>query len=214
VLRPSPFGRPVSSDPSSTQARDPSVQLPAGALPPKRPPKLTRREWWYVNKWVVIVLSGIAVLFVVNWVAGNVPLVSVSHTFDGTVVTGDHSFTIAEGRSSTSFVGITTSPLLCGPVGPRLTFDPNDTSFFLMNSWSIGTGSTFSASYSDPSDTPMFAWISLGSATCWDTNTSGSFVFSAAGQTLPGQIIFETPVPAILYVNASYSYLAPLDALF
>ena len=205
---------PVSSNQSYPRENEPSLQLPPGALPPQWPPKRTRQEWWYVNKPLVIGLVGFVAFIVASWVIWNVPLVSVTHSFDGTVVTADHFINLPVHGNLTLLVESVQPALLCGSVGPGIPFIPNDTGFVFLDSSSIGTEATFSASYSDPSGTPMVAWISFAGTSCWESNTSGSFVISAPGQAWPGQIMFETPVPTTLYVNASYSYLAPLGALF
>jgi hypothetical protein len=71
----------VSANPPFTRRDDPPSQLPPGALPPQMEPRLTRRQWWSVNKWAILV-PVIAVLVVAGlWAAETVPLVSTTQSF-------------------------------------------------------------------------------------------------------------------------------------
>jgi len=204
----------VSSGPPYSRGSEPSIQLPPGALPEGWSPRPTFRQWWHSNKvWITAATVMVAVLVVV-WLIDNVPAVSVSHSYSEIVRTADHWTSLPVPGNSTLHVAVVQAPLLCGSIGPGIPFLPNDTGLVFLDSWTIGTGTTFSATYSDPNGTPIVVWASLGGTTCWDSNASGSFVFSAPGTALPAEMNFMTPVPTTIYVNATYSYLAPLAVLF
>ena len=216
IIRPSRLARPerpVSASPSSPNEGDPSLQLPQGALPPKWPRKLTRQEWWYVNKPLIVALTGLVAFLVALWVINNVPIVSVTNSFDGTVTTADHFTNLTEDSTSPPGIGFAQTQVPCSSTNQGISFMPNDTGLVLLESSTIGTEARFTATYSDPSGTPIWVWAFLGGTSCFDTNTSGSFAISAPGHAWPAEINFETPVPATVYVNATYSYLAPLAAV-
>ena len=73
---------------SSPEWTDPSIQLPPGALPPHREPRprLTLRQWWYVNRWVILVPLVTVVAIAGYWAAETVPVISTTHRFAVTIL--------------------------------------------------------------------------------------------------------------------------------
>jgi len=181
--------------------------------PPPRRPRLTRQQWWYVNKQWITVLSLIVAVIVALWVINNVPVVSVTHSYAERVVTADHWINVPVNTNLALAVGPAQAPSACESNSVGIDFPPNDTGFIFVDSPTMGTGATLSATYADPNGTPIVVWAFLGNSSCFATNTSGSFVLSTPGQAWPAQITIMTPVPVTVYVNLSYSYLAPFAAL-
>jgi len=204
----------VSSNPSATRASDPSVQLPPGALPPKWPPRLTRQQWWYVNKPLIVGLVGAVAFLLAAWAIYNVPIVSATDSFDGPLVTAAHPTYVSAVSSMNLAVGPESSQTPCATTDQGMPFYSNDTAFLVLTASAPGTEARLTGTYSDPSRTPILVWVTLGNSVCFLSNTSASFALSSASVAWPADLAFETPVPTTVYVHASYSYLAPLSILF
>ena len=204
----------MASNPPAPSGSDPSVRLPPGALPPKWPPKLTRQQWWYVNKPLIVGLIGVVAFIIAAWTIYNVPIVSTTDSFEGPLVTADHRTYVSVASNLNLAVDPDPPPTPCAATPQGMPFFTNDTAFLVLTPSTIGTEARLSVSYSDPSGTPILVWVTLGNSVCWLSNTSASFSLSAPSEAWPADLAFQTPVPTTVYLHASYSYLAPLSVLF
>lgn len=73
----------MTASPTHRPETDSSIQLPSGALPPPVEPRvrLTRGQWWYVNKWVVVAIIVVFGVLPGLWAASSVPVISTTHSF-------------------------------------------------------------------------------------------------------------------------------------
>lgn len=86
----------MTASPTYRTAMDPSIELPSGALPPpvEPRPRLTLRQWWYVNKWVVVAIIVVFGVLPGLWAAESVPVISTTHDFHLAIPTQQIPYTI------------------------------------------------------------------------------------------------------------------------
>jgi hypothetical protein len=71
----------VSAKPPHPSEVDPELEPPPWARRPRTEPRLTLRQWWYVNRWVILVPLIIVMVIAGFWAAANVPVISTTHSF-------------------------------------------------------------------------------------------------------------------------------------
>jgi hypothetical protein len=143
----------VAGNQSYLKRTEPSVELPPGTLPPPMKPRLTRRQWWYVNKWVILVPVIFVVVIVGLWAAETVPVVPNTQTFTLTAAPALIAHTASDYEWEYSLLmahGGSVSGSYFAPSGDQVQFhavlgSDNVSSTTSTGSFHLSTGSTVAA---------------------------------------------------------------------
>jgi len=157
----------VSAQPSNPEGPEATPGLPAGALPPPIRPRLTRQQWWYVNKWVILVPVIIVVLLAGLWVAQTVPIVTYHDSVGNKVVPALMQGTITDYQawySLTSIYRATAAGTYWAPAGDLVEFAATGTSTYYSNNTSSGS---FHVNLGGPPGDGLLLFIALTGATIY-----------------------------------------------
>jgi hypothetical protein len=159
-------------------------------------------------------VATVLAIFVALWAVQAVPVVPITHSYRTVAITADTWIHLSATTTSQAVLPSYYTPPGCNyNATDEIPFTPNDISVVFVDPPSQGSGGTFSGTFSDPSGTPIWLLVSFGWAACFSLNATGSFLLSSLGSLPAGIITVQSPVPTTVYVNGTYSYLAPLVGL-